>query len=335
MISKIHKLSLQKFKENIHSLSVNDKGLVLNALLKKQQKEWEKKTSLLLSSLSSHSHLFEAGKSLQGRQILQLLHTKKKSHLEKLEPLLLGVNPSEIINMMVAANLQQLKVLQSPELQSSISAQGSHIIEVIAEKEALLTKKLQKIKQEIQQTQATNLTAEALKKIQKEINSCTQEVETEITVLDRCLSIAWYTGNEEMIEEMNQLKEYYRNDLRVGLGHPSSVKSPASGLHLLLESIIASPFTQLHNEAPATEALAALGILTYGELEDMGILKNVPKKMKQRLILSDLSSLSQKTHSIFSTLKLLTVKNFITQKICSSSLLQSYIHSQSIMQIFE
>lgn len=346
---------LTQITRSATQLSPQETARLINTVVRIKPSQWEHKIRSIIActSQSNSRRLQHIGSQLTPKSFLALLGQRpQKKLLTKLPALLQGMHPTELQSLLIAANLKQLNIFKTTVLSPPIQQHLALIIEQFSKQETTFTEELDALKRSIAAFQCETVILSDIQDLEQRLHTARETIDHQLATLDRTLIFAWHGGQTDLVENLTDLKEYYRNDLRIALGHPAPIQAlttysdesnqqhlnpliahpAATGLHQQLELKLREPFALYPGNTPAKEALPALGIRTVADLEELRIIK------KELSTSSESGNRDQSykdtIHWIAERLQhsgLFTVDDFIQQRITNKSMLKTLINKTQLI----
>jgi len=269
---------------NIDSLSCEEIKELVTSLV--NDPECKEKTKEVFSAISDHDRLEVVGEATSVIQMICILDTfscGEQYHHPKLSPVIVGLRPKIFAELLTVVDDHQMEVLKHEAMAEPIQYQLSHLFEVMSQEETSFTRELQALKRQISTLEVSTLTTTQLRKLTNDLADASKNIDDALRKIDRALILAWNTDRPDLVDNFTQLKEYYHNDNRIGLGHPAANQRPASGLYATLDSQLTEVYGNDDDDKPTIEALAKLSIWYLKDYWDIGLLRSISDDEKKLL----------------------------------------------------
>jgi len=297
-----------------------------------QESDWKERITKLFSDLEERELLEALGSGVDADMFLAIVDILPPSehHHPKLSPVMVGLPPKTFLEVLIKATELQLTTLRHEAVAEPLQHQLTLLYHTMSQNETAFTKELQSLKEQVATFDVTALTKKELDELYNNLHKVSGTIDSALHKIDLALALAWNTDRPDLVDSFTELKEYYLNDLRIGLGHPQGEKRAPSGLYATLEQHLEDLFADVDGE-PATEALAKLSIWYVKDFAALGLLPHLTDE--ERAIIEsaeDIESekreqLRTKALATLSKMGLNSVEDFRREKIYSKAMLQEFL----------
>ena len=281
--SSIDKIAAKQLKTQVMGLSESELSAAIKRLGHTSVPQWQAKTRAIFEGLSQVDRIADAASHLSALQLAVIVGPQGRPNKQirsKLPSIMAGVTKETFQEFIIAANLKQLGVLKSEALADPVQ----HLLTVTTQQmlvsEAEITQEIDAIREEIGSVEASTFSLTTHRAIEARLGAVSTHIAEATAAIDRALGLAWASGRGDLVDTLSELKEYYRNDLRVGIGHPKSAEDTATGLYLAITQTLDLVYSGLTDDQPAAEALACLGIWHLGTFEELGLISGLSSAQK-------------------------------------------------------
>jgi hypothetical protein len=238
----------------------------------------EKDLHTEILKLQQNSELETLGRSCQFQAILDFFSNADEKEQWKLFPILIGLKQEAFSASLSQLNSKQLQVLQ----REAISEPVQRHLTVISRE---FTKELEQhdlaslaFRNALQQLDSEGLGVADIELLLKKIESIVSSYSKLLSSIIPALSIAWNTGRPDLVNNLSILKERCQRSAEDYAGIRED------NLHDALKRLInvsfgdendASDIEALHNDEPATEALAKFNIWYPQDYFEIGLIPQI------------------------------------------------------------
>lgn len=301
------------------------------------QNSSNEKTRALIVGLSQRPLLEATGKALNSAQFFDLLsHTLQieDKHNWKLSPLLVGINAATFTDILIHASVKDRQILNHESITEPMQYQITRLVKEMKNRLHELGACADMLLIEPEKINIDSLTRKEALGFFEKIDQTAKEFYKLFDLTNQALEIAWNSKRLDLIESLNQIKDYCTRYLTLTLGNSGK---PSTGLYALWENklfgIYGNPNNSEDVEAlsenePAIEGIVKFSVWYLKDYYEMGLLPGIksPKELDTefREKLFDLARVT------LETMGLCTVKDLKNSYIFSRKTLQEYIDQRKL-----
>lgn len=339
-------LSSEKLQENAPRFSHDMILMAVSILNSDHEREWKSRLGAFIRGLTDYKALEYAGKGLDRKQALEILHqfsTDLKEEVNKLSPLLVGMQHGVFTDLLLEASPQEMQLLRQEAVSEPVQHQLTVLTHEIVRQIPAFGQELENLHKTIQGLQVNELSHRDLLALTDALHQAAEFFAEINAKCDRILALAWNTSRVDLIDKLSHAKELSARYLQQVVGHPRLNQIPATGLHALLEkqlnSVYGNPddpkdIEAVDEDEPALEALVKFSIWYVTDYWNIGLLPHVKDPQLLSPVPGELSpkkrqalhtKLLETARNNLEKMGLVTAKDLKTAGIYSKATLQEYI----------
>lgn len=277
-----------ELQHDIPQMSHEQISKVFSLLNSDRDPNWEKKIKSAIAGLSDPHQLEPIGRSLNLKQILQILKSIAKEDYEKLSPILVGMPPFAFSQLLTQTSPEEFEILK----QEAIAEPIQHHLTVFTHE---LFNVLNELNSTLELLETSIEMLDPSRYGQNEIDILMQAIDQSRKVLvdivgktNKALAIAWNTTRTDLIEKLSYIKETSQRYQGSIVGNPRTDTSEQSGLYLKLEERLHAIYGDpndpndteaLQDDEPAIEALVKFSVWYLQDYWEIGLLPAIARPL--------------------------------------------------------
>lgn len=268
---------------------------LIMVLSEETSSEWREKTRAVVEGLAEKNQLEVVGSALSVDQALDLLGHYPKwedRHRIKLIALLVGMANKTFIETLYKANQGHIQVLKLESMTEPVQHHLIMLSHLAAKQFEALDEEIIQLEKQIALINPLKMNSSDKETIENSIHALREKYKPIEISVDKGLGIAWNTGKLDLIDSLSTIKERLQRLILLTLGQPKHGNDEATGLYHELDKNLfsiygnpanASDVQALHDEDPAIEGLARIGVWYLEDYFNLGLLPSDQKITEAQL----------------------------------------------------